>query len=429
VIFIKLFVILFYLPNETYICVSKLTLFLNQMKFPIHKLVLLLVGGLFIFSGLIKLNDPIGTQIKLEEYFEVFAEDFKDKPDAVTINGQTQVSQTPATDTLVSKFFMALVPFALWFSVALSSLEVIWGVNLLVGYRPKFSVIMLLLMILFFTVLTFYSWYFNKVTDCGCFGDAIKLTPLQSFIKDIVLTAMLVFLFIKRNSLQGIANISKNVAFASNLFATVASIGLGLYAINFLPPIDFLPYKVGNNIPKLMLPADSIRYEDKYIFTNLKTKKDEEFKKWEDKLNDSTLYKYKSYDKKTLNPEALPKIGADFSVMEEGKTKELFKGNKLLIVVPVPKKSDYKSFADISTLINALKGSNVVVWGLSSDKATFEALRHEYQLPIEHYSMDTKVLKTMMRSNPGIILLQNGTVKAKWHYNQTPTAEAVKKFL
>ena len=121
-----------------------------------------LVGLLFIFSGGIKINDPVGTQIKLQEYFEVFSSDF-------------------------SPLFEILVPYALVLSVFLCTLEIVIGIALLLNYKMKFVSNITLGLIIFFTFLTFYSAYFNKVTDCGCFGDAIKLTPWESFYKDIIL--------------------------------------------------------------------------------------------------------------------------------------------------------------------------------------------------------------------------------------------------
>src|SRR5258708_26448963 len=120
------------------------------------------VGGLFIFSGLIKLNDPVGTQIKMEEYFEVFAEDF-------------------------SSFFHHFVPWAMEIGMAMIVLEIALGVAILLYYRMTLTTWVLLSLMIFFTFLTFYSAYFDKVTDCGCFGDAIKLTPWESFWKDIIL--------------------------------------------------------------------------------------------------------------------------------------------------------------------------------------------------------------------------------------------------
>ena len=140
-----------------------------------------LVGVLFIFSGLIKINDPIGTQIKLEEYFEVFSADF-----------------TP--------LFEHLVPLALILSVILCTLEIVIGIALLMNYKMKITRVILLSLIVFFTFLTFYSAYFNKVTDCGCFGDAIKLTPWESFTKDIILLSFSLIIFILNKKVKFLSN-------------------------------------------------------------------------------------------------------------------------------------------------------------------------------------------------------------------------------
>src|SRR5687768_18242736 len=128
------------------------------------------VGGLFIFSGLIKLNDPIGTKIKMEEYFGVFAEDF-------------------------GSFFSLFVPVSLEIGMIMIILEIVLGVAVLIFYRMNVTTVALLVLMVFFTFLTFYSAYFNKVTDCGCFGDAIKLTPWQSFFKDVILMFPVLHLF------------------------------------------------------------------------------------------------------------------------------------------------------------------------------------------------------------------------------------------
>src|SRR5215510_13266329 len=135
------------------------------------------VGGLFIFSGLIKLNDPIGTQIKLEEYFEVFADDF-------------------------GSFFLLFKPIALELGMFLIVLELVLGVAVLIAYRMNLTTKVLLVLMIFFTFLTFYSAYFNKVTDCGCFGDAIKLTPWESFYKDVILMVFVMHLFWYRKTYE-----------------------------------------------------------------------------------------------------------------------------------------------------------------------------------------------------------------------------------
>ncbi|MGB5978782.1 MAG: MauE/DoxX family redox-associated membrane protein, partial [Cyclobacteriaceae bacterium] len=168
----------------------------------------ILVGGLFIFSGLIKINDPVGTAIKLEEYFHVFAEDF-------------------------GEFFLAFVPYVLPLSVFLCVLEVILGVALLIRYRLRITVGILMATIVFFTFLTFYSAYFNKVTDCGCFGDAIKLTPWESFSKDLILLVLIFIMamYLYAGSRMDIRFNKSRAADLIMLGVTVVSIGIAIYAV------------------------------------------------------------------------------------------------------------------------------------------------------------------------------------------------------
>ncbi len=123
------------------------------------KIAKILLVGIFLFSGLIKLNDPIGTQLKLEEYFEVFSVDF----------------------AFMAGFWQFWIPYALVLSILLSSLEIVLAVALALNYRIKQTLYAFVGLLAFFGFLTFYSAYFNKVTDCGCFGETIKLTPWTSF--------------------------------------------------------------------------------------------------------------------------------------------------------------------------------------------------------------------------------------------------------
>ena len=156
----------------------------------------ILVGLLFIFSGLVKINDPLGFSYKLEEYFEVFHISF--------LNG-----------------------FALTLSIILCSLEIILGFALLIGVRAVSVAWGLLLLIVFFAFLTFYSAYFQVVQTCGCFGDAIPLTPWQSFSKDLVLLLLILILFQQRKNIQPLFAPKTG----DNLLGaiTVISIGFGLY--------------------------------------------------------------------------------------------------------------------------------------------------------------------------------------------------------
>ncbi|WP_338869389.1 BT_3928 family protein [Spirosoma sp. SC4-14] len=349
-----------------------------------------LVGVVFIFSGLIKLNDPVGTQIKFEEYFEVFAQDVP----------------------FLHEFFMGLVPFTLVMSVLFCAAEIVLGVALLVAYKPKVTTWLLFFLIVFFTFLTFYSAYFNRVTDCGCFGDAIKLKPWTSFGKDVVLTVLILFIIGHRNRIK-----PRKTGWVVML-TIILTLGLGIYAVSFLPPLDLLPYAIGKNIPAEMKPSEPLRYE--YVME--KEGKTQTFEQY------PTDPSYKFKEMVLVNENAKPKI-TDYRVWnDEGDfTQETFQGNKLFIIVKNIKDIDVGSLPAIRALVEGLAGSTVKTYILTSTSDDeIKAFRKEFQLEnVPYYKADATVLKTIMRSNPGTWLLSNGIVRGKWHYNSTPDAEEV----
>ncbi len=362
------------------------------------------VGGLFIFSGLIKLNDPVGTEIKLEEYFEVFASD------------------TSLGLSALSGLWEFLIPYSLSLAIFLSVLEVVLGANLLIMHRVKFTIWSLFLTIVFFTFLTFYSAYFDKVTDCGCFGDAIKLTPWQSFTKDIVLFILIFVLLVQRTPLG--AHRSSWAKFGLSLVATIASFGLAVYAVNYLPPLDFRAYHIGAKIPDNMKNSAELKYgKDTYIYTDLKTGEDVSFETWDNKYGDTTRYKYKDFQRPLLNPEALAKI-TDFSVSDTqgaDMTEATFEGEKLLVIIPDIQRSSVKFLKEINELGRSLEKTKIKTWVFTaSDYQSYEAFRTEYQFSLPYYFVDKTVLKTMIRANPGLMYLKEGVVINKWHYNDLP---------
>ncbi len=353
----------------------------------------LLVGTVFIVSGLIKLNDPVGTQIKFEEYFEVFAQDIP----------------------LLHGFFMSLVPLTLAMSVLFCASEIVLGVALLAGYRPKVTSWILLLLITFFTFLTFYSAYFNRVTDCGCFGEAIKLKPWTSFTKDVVLMVLILFIIGHRKRIT-----PRKTGWLVALTALL-SLGLGVYAIQFLPPVDMLPYAVGKNIPVQMKPSEPLRYN--YI-----VEKDGKQSTFATYPTDTT-YKFK--EMVLVNEKAKPKI-TDYRVWNDAGdfTPQTFEGTKLFVIIKTTKDIDAGTIPAIRSLVNGLKGSRVmpiILTSVSTDE--IKRFQTEYQLDLPAYQADATVLKTIMRSNPGTWLLSNGVVKGKWHYNTTPTVAEVEKLV
>ncbi len=369
-----------------------------------------LVGGLFIFSGLIKLNDPKGTAIKLHEYFEVFSED-------------------------IAEFFMAFVPYALFFAVFLSALEVILGVAVLINYRMKADLKLgpinlktgvnltywiLLILIVFFTFLTFYSHAFDKVTDCGCFGDAIKLTPFESFIKDLILTAMIIPLFYFRDTFEPLIKGVKGFAVIS--VVSILSIWMAMHAINHLPFKDFRAYAVGQSIPNNLEPVEQAVFgPEKYTYYNKKTEENESSAGWDQKFSDTTTYKYVSYERPVLNPdESTPKIPADFAFMDlDGNDvrDELFSGKKMVLVSYEWDECNRDAIKKYNDIAGKVISKGIATWVCTNETERFGNFCAENGIKLPIYSNDATILKTMIRSNPGVLYLENGVVKGKWHYN------------
>jgi len=346
------------------------------------------VGILFIISGFIKLNDPVGFSFKLEEYF---SQGVLDLP--------------------------FLEPYALAISIFVVIFEVLLGVMLLIGFRAKFTIWSLLLMIVFFTFLTFYSAYFNKVTDCGCFGDAVKLTPWESFIKDIVLLVFIIVLFLGRKYVKPIfGSNSKRVITITTL---ILCIGFANYVLNHLPALDFRPYKIGAKIqdgmgvpegaPKAVFEYAwkfNVHGEEKVLVTNGEYPTvDGEF------IDVETTEIQKGYEP-PIHDFTLEQQGEDFSA-------SLLEEPKLLMIVAYDlRKSNYKAFSKLKVIIDEAleKGYKVIGMSASGPDQT-DKLVKEYQLNMQFYFTDETTLKTIVRSNPGILVLEKGTIKQKLHYN------------
>lgn len=363
-----------------------------------------IVGLLFIFSGLIKANDPMGFGYKLQEYFEVFHISF-------------------------------LHDFATAFAILLCTLEIILGALLLLGLWSARVAWGLLLLIIFFTFLTFYSAFFKVVTSCGCFGDAIPLTPWQSFSKDLVLLAMILLIFIKRDQIQPLIrkeSLQKLVA----AIVVVGSLGFGLYTTNFLPILDFLPYKVGNNIPQLMVIPPGAPQDEYEITYTLKNKQSAETKKMTDKEYLKTeIWKDKNWEVVGEPESKLIKKGFDLKIKDLKITDsqgtdynaELLENPfyNFVIVAYDLSKADQQAIGDLNALaINAAENFNIrTVFLTSNSTEDAELFSKKNKLVMEVFFADAIPLKSMVRSNPGLMLLKGGTVVNKWHYNNLPSYE------
>lgn len=347
----------------------------------------ILVGVLFIFSGFIKLNDPVGFSYKLQEYF---SEPVLDIP--------------------------FLAPFALIIAIMIVIFELVLGIMLIIGYAPKFTSWSMLLMIIFFTFLTFYSAYYNKVTDCGCFGDAIPLTPWESFYKDVILLILILLIFFNQKYINPLFAPKSHRWIVFGSF--IACFAFCYHVLMHLPLFDFRPYKVGNNIAeKMSIPegAKEAVYEYEWKFSQ----------NGEEKL--------------ITNNGAYPQvegefIGVETTQIEEGYvppihdfviegpdgdiTQEVLEAPKVLLIVAYNLRSTeregYKAVKSLSE--EALQKGYRVIGLTASGDGRQQALREKYDLKFDFYQADETALKTIVRSNPGILTLEEGTITQKKHW-------------
>lgn len=353
-----------------------------------------IVGILFIISGAIKLNDPVGFSFKLEEYF--------------------------GADVLNLPF---LTPYALGIALFLVVFEVLLGVMLLLGYKRKFTVWSLFLMIVFFTFLTFYSAYFNKVTDCGCFGDAVKLTPWESFTKDVILLFLILLLFAGQRYIRPFP--SGKVGLAGTVIALLACVLYANHVLNHLPVVDFRPYKIGVNIEEGMIvpegaPKPVYEYSWKFRVDG------------EEKII-KTTGEYPSVDGEFIDVETEeiqkgyePPIH-DFTIEQEGEdfTEEMLSEDKLVMVIAYDlRKSSAEGLQKIKEATDRAVTDGYKVIGMSaSDGRVTQPVIDQYKLDFPFYFTDATTLKTIVRSNPGILKLHSGTIVQKLHFNDAEDLE------
>ena len=372
----------------------------------------ILVGGLFIFSGFIKANDPLGFSYKLQEYFEVFKAD----------SGL--------------QFFEAFAHIALPLAIVLCVSEMALGFMLLVGYKRDLTLWLLFTQIAFFTFLTFYSACYNKVTTCGCFGDFLVLKPWTSFWKDIVLLILIALLISGKESVNEL--FSGMITMSLTAIAIILSFAFPIYAYRNLPPLDFRAYKIGDNIKDNMKPGAGYEpavYESGFIYENLKTHEQKHFDMknypWQDTLNWKWIATDNILIHDAINP---PKI-VDFSLtsLDGVDMRDSILNNKdymfLLVCYDLTKTEDDETLhAKINDLYKLADSDHVKMIALTAaDAKQIDDYKHKHQAMYDFLNADGIVLKTMVRANPGLILIKDGTVIMNWHHNNFPTYSDVKQ--
>lgn len=350
-----------------------------------------IVGVLFIFSGLVKADDPLGLSYKMQEFFEVWN-------------------------------FHLLDNFTLAFSIIMIVFEIVAGVAILLGWRMKLFSWLLLLLIIFFTFLTGYAYLSGKVRECGCFGDCIPLTAGQSFTKDLVLLVLILFLFFFRDRIRPLVPQLASVALL--ILATILSFAFQWFVLVHLPIVDCLPYRIGTNMPeKMKAPPGAI--PDSTVITMVYEKNGQKIEfsgnKFPADFDDS--YKFITrYDKLIRKGNAEPAI-KDFNLLTSAgtdTTQDILdkKGYKLFLFTKGL--SDYPPSwnAAFSVVLTMAKAKSFPVYFITGDYDNVVAWTDKagISLAVTILKCDATAIKTAARANPTLYLLKKGTILGKWSY-------------
>ena len=355
----------------------------------------IIVGLLFIFSGLIKANDPLGLTYKMQEFFEVWGTSF------------------PSLHGLM----MFLNAYALAFSIITITLEVVVGVALLLGWASRFFSWLLLLLIIFFTFLTGYAVLSGKIRECGCFGNCIPLTAMQSFIKDLVLCVLILLIFFGARYIRPIFRGGMN--FIVLCVTILLVVGLQWYVLVRMPVFDCLPFKKGNNILELRkMPADAVQDKMEFKFVYQKNGEKKEFGATE--LPDSTWTFVRRKDvliEKGKNNE--PPIKDFFlnTLSGSDSTEAILNnpGEYYLFMIKDLAKHNYKWVDNFKKFYSDAKQKNrpiIVIASQASAAQQFFNEKNNFNVPI--LSCDAVALKTAARTDPAVYLMKGPVIQKKW---------------
>lgn len=353
----------------------------------------LLMAITFIFSGFVKGIDPLGTQYKITDYLEALHIDW----------------MFPSWSTLLMSIMLAMCEFAI-------------GIFLLLAIRRKLVSKIALLVMSVMTLITLWIVIADPVKDCGCFGDAIVLTNLETLVKNLILLAIAILLWKKPLEMPQL--VSKPTQWIAINYTFLFSIVMSIWSLWYLPQFDFRPYHIGVNIAKGMeLPKGA--KQPKFDTTFILEKNGERKEFTIDNYPDST---WTFIDSKTVQTEEgyVPPIH-DFSIADattgEDITQEVIhdKGYTFLLVSPHLEFADDSNFGNIDEIYEYANDHGYRFLCLTA--STEKAIKHWQDITGAEYPFyvtDETTLKTVIRSNPGLLLLKNGTIIQKWSHNDLP---------
>ena len=364
------------------------------MKKIITELCRLILGITFLFSGTVKAIDPVGGVLIMEDYFSAF--------------GMT-----------------ALNPLALFVSINLSSIEFLLGLCIITAVYRRLTAFCMLVFMVFMTALTLYLAIFNPVHDCGCFGQAIILTNTQTFLKNaLLLLPASIVTFVNCKKMTPVYT-WKAYWFAA-VFGYLFAAGFAYYNYRHLPPIDFLPYKTGFNIPEQMsYPKDAPQDIYHFVYENNGIKKS--FSPDELPAGDSG---WTFVDRKLVKQGYIPPI-ISFELYDENGTNigDIVLENGIgvfLLIAPYLEKASDNHIDEINGMYDyAIENGMLFYCVTSSSKERMDEWVHNTGAEYPFLTADDVMLKSIVRANPGLVFLKSGYILQKWNHNDIPSEETV----
>ena len=361
-----------------------------------------IVGLLFIISGLVKANDPLGLSYKMQEFFELWS------------------SSVPKNGILVKslEFFHE---HSLSLAIIMITLEVVAGLALLTAWQKKFTSWLLFILILFFAWLTGYAYLSGKFTNCGCFGDCLPITPLTSFLKDVFLLVLIILLLTGIKYIQPFFSYSKRSQGTTILIGLIATLLLQWYVLNYLPIADCLPFKRGNNISQQMLPPPN-SVPDSFSIKFIYEKNGKQFEFSPDQLP-ADFATYKFIDRKQVlvrKGNADPPIKG-FSLTgtsgEDSTDQILHLPEAYLFFIQYFEHASswlpsFKSF------VQGAASKNIPVYVITSDRNGINSGLSKAGINLPVFICDFTIIRTASRTTPELYYIKNGTVYNKYSYHQ-----------
>ncbi len=359
----------------------------------------IILGALYLFSGFVKAVDPVGGAIKISEYLEIVG--------------------------LHNLGYIAVI-----FAILLSTIEFILGFQLFFAFKTKKATLPTMLFMAFFTILTLYSAIYSPVSDCGCFGDAVKLSNWETFFKNLFLLPLAVYLFLARNKFQ--TKLSPFKEGASIFFGLLFILSISYYGLHSLPVLDFRPFKIGTNIPQQMIiPEGEAQPQYSTTFILSKNGEQKEFTTENYPYEDST---WVFVETKTVLVQKGYQPPIDGFMLETTDGEQM--GESILaseqpvflMIMPKVEKASTETIEQFIAINHICIEKGYAFYGVTSSSneaiMTFDTTNNA---GFDYLVADETFLKTIIRDNPGLMILQKGTILAKYSHLTLPNAKDLKE--